>query len=155
MCIYSDLVSGLIALMNSDYSQPVNLGNPEEHTITEFAKIVQKEIGEWVWCWGGLVSECVMVWGWERLVSECDGVRLVIVVVWGWGRLVSKCEFVVERLGCRIMLVYKPKQDWVGLWKWCHPTRMIQGEESQTSLGQQRNWAGGLWWVCVLCQWYR
>lgn len=42
---FSDLVSGLIALMNSDYSQPVNLGNPEEHTIKEFAEIVQKVIG--------------------------------------------------------------------------------------------------------------
>lgn len=41
----SDLVTGLIALMNSDYSLPVNLGNPEEHTIKEFAEIVQKEIG--------------------------------------------------------------------------------------------------------------
>ncbi|MCL4119008.1 UNVERIFIED_CONTAM: hypothetical protein GTU68_017892 [Idotea baltica] len=29
----SDLVDGLIRLMNSNYSQPVNLGNPEEHTI--------------------------------------------------------------------------------------------------------------------------
>ena len=32
--------------MNSDYSLPVNLGNPEEHTILEFAEIVQKEIGK-------------------------------------------------------------------------------------------------------------
>ena len=30
-----DLVSGLIALMESDYSQPVNIGNPEEYTILE------------------------------------------------------------------------------------------------------------------------
>lgn len=29
----SDLVDGLTALMNSNYSQPVNLGNPVEHTI--------------------------------------------------------------------------------------------------------------------------
>ena len=29
----SDLVDGLIKLMNSNYSKPVNLGNPEEHTI--------------------------------------------------------------------------------------------------------------------------
>ena len=41
----SDLVTGLIALMNGDYNLPVNLGNPEEHTIKEFAEIVQKEIG--------------------------------------------------------------------------------------------------------------
>ena len=42
---HSDLVSGLIALMNSDHSLPVNLGNPEEHTITEFAQIVIDLIG--------------------------------------------------------------------------------------------------------------
>ena len=29
----SDLVDGLISLMNSNYTQPVNLGNPIEHTI--------------------------------------------------------------------------------------------------------------------------
>merc|ERR1712014_470945 len=33
----SDLVNGLVALMNSDYSQPVNIGNPEEHSIATFA----------------------------------------------------------------------------------------------------------------------
>ncbi len=29
----SDLVDGLIALMNSNYTLPVNLGNPTEHTM--------------------------------------------------------------------------------------------------------------------------
>lgn len=29
----SDLVEGLVALMNSNYTQPVNLGNPVERTI--------------------------------------------------------------------------------------------------------------------------
>lgn len=28
-----DLVSGLVALMNGNYSYPVNLGNPEEFTV--------------------------------------------------------------------------------------------------------------------------
>jgi UDP-glucuronate decarboxylase len=28
-----DLVSGLVALMTNDYTQPVNLGNPEEYTV--------------------------------------------------------------------------------------------------------------------------
>ena len=37
----SDLVSGLIALMNSDISTPVNLGNPDEHTIVEFANLIK------------------------------------------------------------------------------------------------------------------
>ncbi|XP_071085019.1 UDP-glucuronic acid decarboxylase 1-like isoform X1 [Haliotis cracherodii] len=37
----SDLVDGLIALMNSNYSLPCNLGNAEEHTIMDFAKIIR------------------------------------------------------------------------------------------------------------------
>lgn len=37
-CFVSDLVAGLIALMNSPVSVPVNLGNPEEYTVLEFAK---------------------------------------------------------------------------------------------------------------------
>ena len=44
---HSDLVSGLIALMNSNHSLPVNLGNPEEHTITEFAQIIIDLIGNY------------------------------------------------------------------------------------------------------------
>lgn len=28
-----DLVEGLIRLMNGNYSQPVNLGNPDEYTV--------------------------------------------------------------------------------------------------------------------------
>ncbi|KAK2181735.1 hypothetical protein NP493_383g01045 [Ridgeia piscesae] len=41
----SDLVSGLIALMNSNYSQPVNIGNPDEHTIKDFAVIINQLVG--------------------------------------------------------------------------------------------------------------
>lgn len=40
-CYVSDLVDGLIRLMNSDYTGPVNLGNPEEYTILQLAKTVQ------------------------------------------------------------------------------------------------------------------
>jgi len=39
-----DLVNGLIKLMNSDYSLPVNLGNPDEYTIADFARLIVKEI---------------------------------------------------------------------------------------------------------------
>lgn len=41
----SDLINGLITLMNCNYTKPVNLGNPDEHTIIEFATIVRKETG--------------------------------------------------------------------------------------------------------------
>eukprot|EP00063_Salmo_salar_P045231 XP_014020066.1 PREDICTED: UDP-glucuronic acid decarboxylase 1-like isoform X1 [Salmo salar] len=37
----SDLVNGLVSLMNSNISSPVNLGNPEEHTILEFAELIR------------------------------------------------------------------------------------------------------------------
>ncbi|XP_063926280.1 UDP-glucuronic acid decarboxylase 1-like [Zophobas morio] len=35
-----DLVRGLIALMNSNYSLPVNLGNPDEYTIVQLASYI-------------------------------------------------------------------------------------------------------------------
>ena len=40
----SDLVNGLIALMRSDTSSPVNLGNPDEHTILEFAELIKWQV---------------------------------------------------------------------------------------------------------------
>uniref|UniRef100_A0A8C5GNB9 UDP-glucuronic acid decarboxylase 1 n=1 Tax=Gouania willdenowi TaxID=441366 RepID=A0A8C5GNB9_GOUWI len=41
-CLFpSDLVNGLVLLMNSNISSPVNLGNPEEHTILEFARLIK------------------------------------------------------------------------------------------------------------------
>ena len=39
-CYVSDEIEGIYRLMMSDYSLPVNVGNPEEHTILEFAKII-------------------------------------------------------------------------------------------------------------------
>lgn len=42
----TDLVDGLVGLMNSNYTRPVNLGNPEEHTIMDFAKIIRNLVGE-------------------------------------------------------------------------------------------------------------
>ncbi|KAG0718340.1 UDP-glucuronic acid decarboxylase 1 [Chionoecetes opilio] len=41
----SDLVDGLIKLQNNNYSLPVNLGNPDEHTIEEFASIIHTMVG--------------------------------------------------------------------------------------------------------------
>ncbi|WKY07613.1 hypothetical protein Q1695_007238 [Nippostrongylus brasiliensis] len=40
-----DLVDGLILLMNSNYSSPVNIGNPEEHSISDFARIIRDLVG--------------------------------------------------------------------------------------------------------------
>ncbi|CAD7092465.1 unnamed protein product [Hermetia illucens] len=41
----TDLVDGLVALMVSNYTQPVNIGNPVEHTIEEFAVIIKDLVG--------------------------------------------------------------------------------------------------------------
>ncbi|PVD19076.1 hypothetical protein C0Q70_21635 [Pomacea canaliculata] len=41
----SDLVDGLMRLMASNYSLPINLGNPEEHTIMDFAQIIKNLVG--------------------------------------------------------------------------------------------------------------
>jgi len=39
-CHISDEVRGLMALLNSDYNLPVNIGNPEEFTMRELAEVV-------------------------------------------------------------------------------------------------------------------
>jgi dTDP-glucose 4,6-dehydratase len=43
-CYVSDEVEGIYRLMMSDYDLPVNIGNPDEHTILEFAEKVLKII---------------------------------------------------------------------------------------------------------------
>jgi UDP-glucuronate decarboxylase len=40
-CYVSDLVEGLMRLMNGDFIGPVNLGNPDEYTILELAQVIQ------------------------------------------------------------------------------------------------------------------
>ena len=41
-CYIDDTVTGLYKLLNSNYNKPVNIGNPNEYTILELAKIVCK-----------------------------------------------------------------------------------------------------------------
>jgi UDP-glucuronate decarboxylase len=43
-CYVSDLVDGLIKLMDSHHTGPVNLGNPEEYTILQLAQNVRDRI---------------------------------------------------------------------------------------------------------------
>ncbi len=38
LCFVSDLVRGIIATMESDFIEPINLGNPDEVTILQIAK---------------------------------------------------------------------------------------------------------------------
>jgi len=41
----SDLVNGLVALMEGNYSQPINIGNPDERSILTFAKSIKEMVG--------------------------------------------------------------------------------------------------------------
>ncbi len=43
-CYVSDLVTGLMKLMNGDCIGPVNLGNPDEYTVLELAQTIQKMV---------------------------------------------------------------------------------------------------------------
>ena len=44
-CYYSDLIEGIIRLLHSRIRGPVNIGNPDEFTILQFAKIVVRSAG--------------------------------------------------------------------------------------------------------------
>ena len=44
-CYVSDLVSGIIALMESKENEPVNIGNPHEMSIEEMARLIIKMTG--------------------------------------------------------------------------------------------------------------
>mmetsp|Transcript_14868 Transcript_14868/g.14328 ORF Transcript_14868/g.14328 Transcript_14868/m.14328 type:complete len:392 (-) Transcript_14868:187-1362(-) len=41
----SDLINGLVKLMNSDYDNPVNIGNPDEYSIGQFAEEIKEMTG--------------------------------------------------------------------------------------------------------------
>ena len=43
-CYVDDLIEGMIRLMNSDFSQPINIGNPDEYSIKEIAELIIKKI---------------------------------------------------------------------------------------------------------------
>lgn len=45
-CYVDDLIDGMIKMMNTDgFTGPVNLGNPDERTILDFAKIIIEKTG--------------------------------------------------------------------------------------------------------------
>lgn len=44
-CYISDQVAGIYSLLMSDYAEPVNIGNPNETTILEFAQEIQRLSG--------------------------------------------------------------------------------------------------------------
>src|SRR2546430_1168786 len=44
-CYVSDLIEGIYRLLMSDYPYPVNIGNPDEITISQFAEEIIKLTG--------------------------------------------------------------------------------------------------------------
>ena len=43
-CYVDDLIEGMIKLMNSEYTGPINIGNPREFTILELAQLIKLKI---------------------------------------------------------------------------------------------------------------
>jgi dTDP-glucose 4,6-dehydratase len=44
-CYVDDLIDGIVRLLYSDEHHPVNIGNPKETTILEFAEVINRMIG--------------------------------------------------------------------------------------------------------------
>ncbi len=44
-CYVDDLVEGILRLLASDYSEPMNIGNPAELTVMEFARVILRITG--------------------------------------------------------------------------------------------------------------
>jgi len=86
-CYVSDLVDGIYRLMMSDYAEPVNIGNPDEMSVLEFAKRVIEVTGsDSQVVFEELpvddpkvrrpdISRAKEVLGWEPVVGLGDGLR--------------------------------------------------------------------------------
>jgi len=44
-CFYTDLIEGIVRLLQSPLHDPVNLGNPQENTILELAESIRSLVG--------------------------------------------------------------------------------------------------------------
>jgi len=89
-CYVSDLVEGLLRLMEANEALPVNLGNPHEMTILEFADLIRARIGpEMELAFLPLpsddprvrqpdISKAKRILGWEPRVSLEDGLTITI-----------------------------------------------------------------------------
>lgn len=89
-CFVSDLVDGLIRLMNGDHMGPINIGNPEEYTILQLAQTIQSMINPDVEIrFEPLpqddprrrrpdITKARTLLGWEPTVPVQEGLRLTI-----------------------------------------------------------------------------
>jgi dTDP-glucose 4,6-dehydratase len=87
-CYVDDLVEGIYRLLLSDYAQPVNIGNPDEITIREFAEEIIKLTGtKQKIIFEPLpqddpkqrqpdISKAKELLGWEPKVSRAEGLKI-------------------------------------------------------------------------------
>ncbi len=87
-CYVDDLVEGIYRLLLSDYAQPVNIGNPDEITIKEFAEEILKLTGaNQKIIFKPLpqddpkqrqpdISKAKEILGWEPKVSRAEGLKI-------------------------------------------------------------------------------
>lgn len=87
-CYVDDLVEGIVRLLNSDYPYPVNIGNPDEITISEFAEEIIKLTGtDQKVVYKDLpvddpkqrrpdISKARELLGWEPKVGRAEGLKL-------------------------------------------------------------------------------
>jgi UDP-glucuronate decarboxylase len=89
-CYVSDLVEGLIGLMNNDYIGPINLGNPGEYSILELAHIIRRMINpDMELVYKALpqddprkrqpdITKASIYLGWEPTISLREGLELTV-----------------------------------------------------------------------------
>ena len=87
-CYVDDLVEGIYRLLLSDYAQPVNIGNPDEISIKDFAEeIIKLTNSEQKIIYKPLpqddpmqrkpdISRAREILGWEPTVSRADGLKV-------------------------------------------------------------------------------
>lgn len=95
-CYVSDLIDGIYRLMISDFVEPVNIGNPDEMSVLEFAKVVIEITGiDSRIVFKELpvddpkvrrpdISRAKDVLGWEPIVNLEDGMTETIVFFKKW-----------------------------------------------------------------------
>jgi dTDP-glucose 4,6-dehydratase len=91
-CYVSDMIEGMVRLLTSDEVYPVNLGNPHEMTILEFARTVLQVTGS--------KSEIVFVYPKDERTKDDPMVRQPDISkarrVLGWEPVVSLEEGLAE-----------------------------------------------------------
>ena len=87
-CYVDDLIEGIYRLLHSDYAQPVNIGNPDEITMMEFAKEIIKLTGtnQKIVCKDlptddpkqrrPDISKAIALLNWEPKVNRADGLKI-------------------------------------------------------------------------------